>query len=64
LQCWSLSAFLVELPLKPGNRLTVKMDPLVLVGVVALLIVVAAVAGAGPARRASDIDPITALRFE
>jgi putative ABC transport system permease protein len=39
-------------------------DPLVLVGVIALLIVVAAIACAGPARRASGIDPITALRFE
>jgi putative ABC transport system permease protein len=39
-------------------------DPLVLVGVVALLVLVAAVACAGPARRASDIDPITALHFE
>jgi putative ABC transport system permease protein len=39
-------------------------DPLVLVGVVALIVLVAAVACAGPARRASDIDPITALHFE
>ena len=39
-------------------------DPLVLVGVVALLIVVAAIACAAPARRASEIDPMVALRFE
>ncbi len=39
-------------------------DPLVLLGVIALLIVVAAIACALPARRASDIDPIVALRFE
>jgi putative ABC transport system permease protein len=37
-------------------------DPLVLLAVTAILILVAAVAGAGPARRASDVDPMTALR--
>jgi putative ABC transport system permease protein len=39
-------------------------DPIILVAVTAVLIVVAAIAGAGPARRASDVDPMTALRFE
>jgi predicted permease len=38
-------------------------DPLVLLGVVGLLVVVAAVACAFPARRASSVDPMAALRF-
>jgi ABC-type antimicrobial peptide transport system permease subunit len=39
-------------------------DPLILLGVTILLSVVAAIACAGPARRASEVDPMTALRYE
>jgi putative ABC transport system permease protein len=39
-------------------------DPLILLGVTFLLSVVAAIACAGPARRASEVDPMTALRYE
>jgi putative ABC transport system permease protein len=39
-------------------------DPLILVGVVMLLAAAAMVACLVPARRASVIDPVTALRYE
>jgi putative ABC transport system permease protein len=39
-------------------------DPLTLAGVVLLIAVVAVVAAIVPARRASSVDPITALRAE
>jgi predicted permease len=39
-------------------------DPLTLTGAAALLVIIALLAGFGPARRASRIDPIRALRHE
>jgi ABC-type antimicrobial peptide transport system permease subunit len=39
-------------------------DPLTLTGAAALLIVIALLAGLGPARRASRVDPMSALRHE
>jgi ABC-type antimicrobial peptide transport system permease subunit len=39
-------------------------DPLILVGVTLLLIVAAALACFVPARRASSVDPMEALRYE
>lgn len=39
-------------------------DPLTFVGIPAILLVVTAVAIAGPARRASHVEPTTALRYE
>jgi ABC-type antimicrobial peptide transport system permease subunit len=39
-------------------------DPLVLLAVTVLLVFVAAAACAGPAHRASTVDPMSALRFE
>jgi ABC-type antimicrobial peptide transport system permease subunit len=39
-------------------------DPLILLGVTMLLSAVAAIACAGPARKASGVDPMVALRYE
>ena len=39
-------------------------DPLVLLAVTFLLCLVAAIACSGPARRALNVDPMTALRYE
>jgi predicted permease len=54
-----------------GDRLVSNMlfglgptDPLTLVGATVLLLIVAAIAGYLPARRASLIDPMVALRYE
>jgi ABC-type antimicrobial peptide transport system permease subunit len=54
-----------------GNRLVSNMlfglkssDPVTLVGATVILLVVAAIAGYLPARRASLVDPMGALRYE
>jgi ABC-type antimicrobial peptide transport system permease subunit len=39
-------------------------DPLTIAGVAVFLILVAGIAGFVPARRASRVDPLTALRYE
>jgi ABC-type lipoprotein release transport system permease subunit len=39
-------------------------DPLTFFAVAALLVVVTLLAGAVPARRASTVDPLVALRYE
>ena len=52
---WTLRSFLYGV----GSR-----DPIIFVTVSVLLIAVAIVAGLGPARRASQVDPMTALRAE
>jgi ABC-type lipoprotein release transport system permease subunit len=39
-------------------------DPLALVAAVAILVVAALLAGSVPARRAANIDPMSALRHE
>jgi putative ABC transport system permease protein len=40
------------------------MDPLTLAGVPAILLAIALIACAVPARRAMRVDPVTALRYE
>jgi ABC-type lipoprotein release transport system permease subunit len=39
-------------------------DPLTLTSAAALLILIALLAGFGPARRASRVDPVSSLRHE
>lgn len=60
-----LNAALSEGPLESLPGLTIfGFDPATVVGVMALIMALAFVAGALPARRAAKMDPIEALRYE